>query len=119
VLFRSRRGKSDAQQQLRCEANGSAGGTVIAKGGPPLFDGKPHRLVCKIARDPDALEAYVSTCNTNACTELPVLVARTVAPIGSIMSSNPLTVGRHPPPENAGFVKGWIDEILMKQANDQ
>jgi hypothetical protein len=107
---------ADAQQHIRCEAKGAAGGTVVATGGPSLYDGKWHQVVCRIMRSPDALEAWVSTCLTNACTETAVMVARVVAPIGSITSGNPLTVGRHPPPDNAGWYTGLMDSVTIRQA---
>lgn len=101
----------DAQRHIRCEADGSTGGVIVATGGPDLWDGQWHELVCRIMRSPDALEAWVGT-GTGA----PVLVSRIVAPIGAIMTTNPLTIGRHPEPVDAGFYWGSLDNFQVRTA---
>jgi hypothetical protein len=109
----------DAQQRIRCEVKGSAGGTMVAIGGPSLYDGRWHEVVCRVMRAPDRLEAWVSTCATSACVETPILVATTYGAIGAIISGNNLTVGRHPPPDAAGFYTGLLDNVKIRTATNQ
>lgn len=105
----------DAQRHIRCEVKGSTGGTMVATGGPDLYDGRWHQLICKVARDPDRLEAWVSTCSSNACLESFVLVATAYGAIGAI-NGGAVTVGRHP--TGAGYYSGLMDTIEVRKATN-
>ena len=106
----------DAQQHIRCEVKGANGGTMVATGGPSLYDGKWHQLACRVMRDPERLEAWVSTCSSNSCPEGFILVATTYGAIGSI-NGGQVTVGRHP--TGAGYYSGLMDAIEVRKAANQ
>ena len=87
-----------------CGVRGSANQTVEVAGGPDLYDGKWHKLECRVIHKPsDHLELWVDR----------VKVASVNGPIGSIVTGKRILLGKHSTVE-AGRYSGRMDDVRIR-----
>jgi hypothetical protein len=96
--------EADSPRQAKCGVRGSANKTVAVAGGPNLYDGKWHKVECRVIHKPsDHLELWVDGAK----------VASVNGPIGSIVTETPILLGKHSTVE-AGRYKGQMDDVRIR-----
>ncbi len=96
--------EADSPGVAKCGVRGSANKTVEVAGGPNLYDGKWHRLECRVIHKPsDHLELWVDG----------IRVAAVSGPIGSIVTGTPILLGKHSTVE-AGRFAGLMDDVRIR-----